>query len=1063
MPKNESVKSVLVIGSGPIIIGQAAEFDYAGTQACLALKEEGCRVILINNNPATIMTDEVHADAVYFEPLTVESVEKIIAKERPDGLLATLGGQTGLNLAFALDEHGILEKYDLKLLGTPVDSIKRGEDRELFRSLMHELNEPVPESEIVEDIDAAVQFAESVGFPIIVRPAYTMGGSGGGIAHAKEEFVDLVRGGLDASPITQCLIEKSIAGFKEVEYEVMRDAQDTCITICNMENIDPVGIHTGDSIVVAPSQTLTDVEYQMLRSASVKIIRALGIIGGCNIQFALDPYSKQYYLIEVNPRVSRSSALASKATGYPIARIAAKLSLGYMLDELLNPVTGHTYASFEPALDYVVVKFPCWPFDKFQNANRALGTQMKATGEVMAIDRNLESALHKAVRSLELGAVGLKIPAISKQTDEEIWKFVTVADDRRFFGVVELIRRGVDVKEIEKETQINLFFLDCFKRMVDLETKASNTTLEEISKKDLQYLKHYGFSDEALADIWGVDSLVVRQKRLKLEITPSYKMVDTCAAEFEANTPYFYSSWFGECEVNRSDKKKVLIIGSGPIRIGQGVEFDYSSVHSVFALQNEGYETVMINNNPETVSTDYQTADRLYFEPLSLEDVLNVIEVEGVEKVIVQFGGQTAIGLVEGLEKYGIEMLGTSEDVIDQLEDRERFYQLLKRVDTPHIPGEIADSVDDLEVKAKEIGFPVLLRPSYVIGGKGMIILQTEAELQEFLKDQTDKVFPILLDAYMPGKEVEVDVLSDGNDILIPTIIEHVEKAGVHSGDSTALLPAISLTDDEKEQIVTYTENIAKGLGFKGIMNIQFVIEQGKVYCLEVNPRASRTVPIISKVTGFPLVQYATKLLLGKYLKEIVGVTGLMEDQPFVTVKYPVFSTIKLAGLDPKVGPEMKSTGEGIAIAQTEKEAFYKAFHWKEDKSKGKSEFFVDQSNLHPEQVEMICHTIKEYGGTPVLDVDFNEWLASKSAHALISLSNEKSANEIEKRISATKYGLHVFTEWETAVKFLYAFKNDDFSVKPIQEWLGHIEVISGEKSSSDGFIENIVKEVIQK
>ncbi|HHY72483.1 MAG TPA: carbamoyl phosphate synthase large subunit [Bacillus bacterium] len=1041
MPKCNDIKTVLVIGSGPIVIGQAAEFDYAGTQGCLALKEEGCRVILVNNNPATIMTDEANADAVYFEPLTVQAIEKIIAKEKPDGILATLGGQTGLNLAFSLHEKGVLGKYGVKLLGTPIESIKKGEDREAFRELMHQLNEPVPESEIVENIEAALSFAKKVGFPIIVRPAYTLGGFGGGIAQDYNTFIDLVRSGLDASPITQCLIEKSIAGFKEIEFEVMRDASDTCITICNMENIDPVGIHTGDSIVVAPSQTLTDVEFQMLRAASVKIIRALGIIGGCNIQFALDPVSKNYYLIEVNPRVSRSSALASKATGYPIARIAAKLSLGYTLAELLNPVTGHTYASFEPSLDYVVVKFPCWPFDKFPNANRLLGTQMKATGEVMAIDRNLESAIQKGVRSLELDTKGLKHSATGKMVEAELMSIVKNADDRRFFAILELIRRGVDIKRIEQETKINSFFLACFKRLIKMEQEIDSYLFENVSEEFMKKIKKYGFSDAYLASAWNVTEAEIREVRKSYTIRATYKMVDTCAAEFEANTPYYYSSYFGECEVEKSDKKKVCIIGSGPIRIGQGIEFDYSSVHGVLALQDEGFETIMINNNPETVSTDYEMADRLYFEPLTLEDVLNVLEVEGTNDVIVQFGGQTAINLVSALEKAGVNILGTNEDVIDQLEDRDRFYQLLRKVNVPHIPGEIAVNTDDLKEKAAQIGYPILLRPSYVIGGKGMIILKNEQELEQLIEGQGATVFPILLDAYVAGKEAEVDVLTDGKEILIPTIIEHVEKAGVHSGDSTAILPSISISEQEKGLMAEYAKRIATELNFKGIMNIQFVLSDGVVYVLEVNPRASRTVPILSKVTGVPVIQIATKLLLGKYLNEITDQKGLLPDRPFITIKYPVFSTIKLAGLDPILGPEMKSTGEGIAIAETKQEAFYKVFHWNEQKSHNKNEIFIDASDLNFEFIEYSSELIENAGLTIAIEKDYEKWVQHPNALALISLSKEKTDLVIEKRQLALKYRLYIFTEWETVEGFLIGFKESNFSVNSIQDWLAKINI----------------------
>ncbi|HHY21672.1 MAG TPA: carbamoyl phosphate synthase large subunit, partial [Bacilli bacterium] len=805
MPKDTSIASVLVIGSGPIVIGQAAEFDYAGTQACLALKEEGVHVILVNNNPATVMTDESCADVVYFEPLTVASIEKIIAKERPGGLLATLGGQTGLNLALALHKAGILEKYNVRMLGTPIESIIKGEDREEFRSLMNELNEPVPESEICSTVEAAVQFASSVGYPIIVRPAYTLGGAGGGIANNEAELRYIVKGGLELSPITQCLIEKSIAGFKEVEYEVMRDANDTCITICNMENIDPVGIHTGDSIVVAPTQTLTDNEVQMLRSVSLKIIRALGIVGGCNIQFALDPVSKQYYLIEVNPRVSRSSALASKATGYPIARMAAKLSLGYHLHELLNPVTGHTYASAEPTLDYVVVKFPRWPFDKFVHADRTLGTQMKATGEVMAIERNLLSALQKAVRSLEMKTNGLELTSLTRWSDKKLWEVVIHADDRRFFAILELLRRGVTIKEIHEQTKINLYYLTSFKKLIDLENLVKETSFEKVDAPILMKLKQAGFSDEWLSKVWGIEESKLRERRKQWGIVPSYKMVDTCAGEFKAQTSYFYSSWHGENEVEKSDKKKVLIIGSGPIRIGQGIEFDYCSVHGVFALKQLDYEAIIINNNPETVSTDYSVADRLYFEPLTVEDVLNVIDVEEVEGVIVQLGGQTAISLVEGLEKAGVKLFGTTLDTIDQLEDRGRFYDFMKKVNVPHIPGVTANDEAELLKSVEAIGYPVLLRPSYVIGGQGMSIHSSHVELLAYLADKEQVItYPILIDAYYPGIEIEVEALTDGENVCIPAIFEHVEKAGVHSGDSMSVTPPFSLSDDVKEKVFQY-------------------------------------------------------------------------------------------------------------------------------------------------------------------------------------------------------------------------------------------------------------------
>lgn len=1029
MPKDTSLQSILIIGSGPIVIGQAAEFDYSGTQACIALKEEGYRVILVNNNPATIMTDEVHADAVYFEPLTVDSVEAIIAKERPDGLLATFGGQTGLNLAFQLHEAGILEKYGVKLLGTPIEAIKRGEDREAFRALMYELGEPVPESEIITNVDEAVAFAEKIGFPIIIRPAYTLGGTGGGIAETMEQFIALVEKGLAESPITQCLIERSVAGYKEIEYEVMRDHTNTCITVCNMENVDPVGIHTGDSIVVAPSQTLTDEEYQMLRSSAIKIISALGIIGGCNIQFALDPFSKRYYLIEVNPRVSRSSALASKATGYPIARIAAKLAVGYTLAELLNPVTKTTYASFEPALDYVVVKFPRLPFDKFPFGDRQLGTQMKATGEVMAIDRNMERAFQKAVYSLEGKNKGLYLPELADKTNDELKQLLVRKDDRRFFAILELFRRGETIDAVYEWTKIDRFFLNSFYQLIELEKRAKETSLDEIDEATFRLLKEKGFSDAFLAEAWNVKESDVREKRKQLGIVPSYKMVDTCAAEFHSETDYYYSTYFGEDERKKSDKEKVLIIGAGPIRIGQGIEFDYSSVHSVYALQKEGYETVLMNNNPETVSTDFAVADRLYFEPLTLEEVLNVIEAEQIKKVIVQFGGQTAINLVKGLEEANVPLLGVTYDIIDQLEDRDRFYQLLEELDIPHVPGMMANNEEELVSNAKKIGYPVLLRPSYVIGGRGMFIVKDEQQLRELL-EQGAITYPLLIDAYLDGKEAEVDVVADGSDILLPTIIEHVEKAGVHSGDSYAVLPAQTIANEEQAKIIEYAEKIVKKLKFKGIMNIQYVIANGRVYVLEVNPRASRTVPIVSKATGIPLAQIATKLLLGKCLNDVVDEKQRrLVNLPYLVLKYPVFSTHKLPGVDPLVGPEMKSTGEGISIAKTMKEAAAKAFYSYLSKKRGAREIYVN-GEVSDELLEML----KEKQLIAVSDLPFSEWVKRKEALAFFDL--QKDEKGAQQRMLALARQMMTFTERETFQLFLQAIGVEKFSVSSIQEWL---------------------------
>ncbi|MFE4240762.1 carbamoyl phosphate synthase large subunit [Peribacillus butanolivorans] len=1029
MPKDNTIQTILVIGSGPIVIGQAAEFDYAGTQACLALKEEGYKVILVNNNPATIMTDDMNADAVYFEPLTVDVLEKIIAKEKPDGLLATLGGQTGLNLAYQLDDAGVLEKYNVKLLGTPIDSIKKGEDRELFRELMFEIDEPVPDSTIVHTLEEAQAFADKIGFPIIVRPAYTLGGTGGGIAETMETFKELVRGGLQESPITQCLIERSIAGYKEVEYEVMRDGNNTCITICNMENIDPVGIHTGDSIVVAPSQTLSDDEFQMLRAASIKIISALGIIGGCNIQFALDPNSKQYYLIEVNPRVSRSSALASKATGYPIARIAAKLAIGYHLSELINPVTKSTYSSFEPALDYVAVKFPRWPFDKFTTAHRKLGTQMKATGEVMALHRSFEGGVQKAVDSLELKTNGLQLLSLKDKTVPELWEKLAEKSDERIFVIFEMLRKGVTVEEIHKATIIDYFFLQSFASLIEKENEITAKTIDLVTKEELQLYKEKGFSDRYLASVWKVSEIEVRAHRKSLGITAVYKTVDTCAAEFESHTNYHYSTYFGENEQKKTDKKKVLMIGSGPIRIGQGIEFDYCSVHGVYALQDENVETIMINNNPETVSTDFATADRLYFEPLTLEYVLNVIEAEDIEDVIVQFGGQTAINLAKELEDYGINLLGTSFDTLDQLEDRDRFYQLLQKLEIPHVPGSMANSAEQLIECAEAIGFPVLLRPSYVIGGQGMEIIRSKKSLLNRIENGTALVFPVLIDSYIPGKEAEIDLIADGKEIYIPIIAEHVEKAGVHSGDSMALLPAQSLSEDIKNKMTIFAQKLVVELGYKGLMNIQFVIEGNDVFVLEVNPRASRTIPIISKITNVSLVQIATKILLGKYsLSNVFEKTGLMEEIPYSVVKYPVFSTFALSGLDSKVGPEMKSTGEGIAIGKTMTEALTKVFH--AQKAKHTSGVYQSESVQLSEELLVLINE----AGLTLMDSDFDKWLNEGNAAVVLAYGTTEEDKQL--RLLAAKYRLLAFTEEETFKAYLQSLGNADPGVTALQEWI---------------------------
>lgn len=930
MPKNDKLKKILVIGSGPIVIGQAAEFDYAGTQACEALKEEGYEVVLINSNPATIMTDTNMADKVYIEPITLEFVTSIIRKERPDGLLPTLGGQTGLNMAVELAKAGVLEQEGVQLLGTQLMAIEKAEDRDLFRALMHELGQPVPESVIVTSVAEALDFAEEIGYPIIVRPAYTLGGTGGGICHTPEELKEIVESGLRYSPIGQCLVEKSIAGMKEVEFEVMRDANDNCIVVCSMENFDPVGVHTGDSIVVAPSQTLSDREYQMLRTASLKIIRALNIEGGCNVQFALDPHSYQYYVIEVNPRVSRSSALASKATGFPIAKMAAKIAVGYTLDEIINPVTGQTYAMFEPTIDYIVTKIPRWPFDKFIHANRKLGTQMKATGEVMAIGRTFEESLHKAVRSLEIGVHRLYLKEAEELDDETLRRRLITPDDERLFLIAEAFRRGWDLLAIQELTRIDWWFLRGIERIVAFENRLR---LEELTRDFLLEAKRMGFTDRAIAELRREGGLsghdteeAVRSLRLQYGIKPVYKMVDTCAAEFEAITPYYYSTYETENEVIETGKPKVIVIGSGPIRIGQGIEFDYSTVHAVWAIQDAGYEAVIINNNPETVSTDFNTSDRLYFEPLFFEDVLNVIEQEKPAGVIVQFGGQTAINLAGPLHRAGVRILGSDLESIDTAEDRKKFEALLRSLNIAQPPGSTVTSVEEASGTASKLGYPVLVRPSYVLGGRAMEIVYNEKELLKYMEEavKINPEHPVLIDRYMLGKEVEVDAISDGETVLVPGIMEHVERAGVHSGDSIAVYPPQTLSAEIKAQIVEMTTSIAKALNVVGLVNIQFVIFKGKIYVIEVNPRSSRTVPFLSKVTGVPMANVATKVILGAKLKDLGFNNGLWAEDDHVSVKVPVFSFAKLRRVDTTLGPEMKSTGEVMGRDLNFSKALYK-------------------------------------------------------------------------------------------------------------------------------------------
>lgn len=923
--KNEKIKKVLVIGSGPIVIGQAAEFDYAGVQACRALKEEGIEVILVNSNPATIMTDEDIADKVYLQPLTVEALTYIIKKERPDGLIASLGGQTGLNLAVQLNDDGVFEQYNIKVLGTNIDSIKKAEDRELFKNLMQEIEEPIPSSRTVSDYEEALNFAKEIGFPIIIRPAYTLGGSGGGIAHNEQEYEEIVNGGIAMSPINQVLVEKSIAGFKEIEYEVMRDSNDTCIIVCNMENIDPIGIHTGDSIVVAPSQTLTNNEYQMLRSSALKIIRALKIEGGCNVQYALDTASNQYYVIEVNPRVSRSSALASKATGYPIARVTTKIAIGYNLHEIKNAITGKTVAAFEPSIDYVVTKIPKWPFDKFSYGDRILGTKMKATGEVMAIGRTFESSFKKAITSIEDKHTGLLNYKFSELTTDQLIIDLNIQDDRRIFRLAETLKRGVDIDKINKITKIDRWFIHKIKNIVDFSQslKTRDFTLEVYLKA-----KEMGFLDTEIADLTEKSLAEIENLRKENNVHASFKIVDTCAAEFEAKTPYYYSTYGEECELKKtSGKETIMVLGSGPIRIGQGIEFDYCSVHAAWAIKANGYDSVMVNSNPETLSTDFDIADRLYFEPMNIENIMNIVEKENPKGVFVQFGGQTAINLAEKLQSRGVKILGTSLKSIDITEDRELFGDLLRELKIPQPKGKGVRTLVEAIEAAKEIGYPVLVRPSYVIGGRGMQVVYGDDELITYINEAikfSDNI--ILIDQYIEGHEVELDAVSDGTDVLIPGINEHIERAGVHSGDSISVYPAQHLDKKIVAKLVDYTKRIAKKLRVKGLMNVQFIIKDNIPYIIEVNPRASRTVPIMSKVTNTPMVDIAVNVILGKSIKRQGYKSGLVKETSLVCVKVPIFSFQKLNRIDPALAPEMKSTGEVLGVDTSYEKALIKGF-----------------------------------------------------------------------------------------------------------------------------------------
>lgn len=1050
----------MVIGSGPIIIGQAAEFDYAGTQACLALKEEGYEVVLVNSNPATIMTDKEIADKVYIEPITLEFVSRILRKEQPDALLPTLGGQTGLNMAMELADSGILSELNIELLGTKLSAIDQAEDRDLFKQLMEELAQPIPESEIVTTVDQAVAFANEIGYPIIVRPAFTLGGTGGGMCDNEDELKIIAENGLKLSPVTQCLIERSIAGYKEIEYEVMRDSADNAIVVCNMENFDPVGIHTGDSIVFAPSQTLSDYEYQMLRDASLKIIRALKIEGGCNVQLALDPHSFNYYVIEVNPRVSRSSALASKATGYPIAKLAAKIAVGLTLDEMKNPVTETTYAEFEPALDYVVAKIPRWPFDKFEKGDRLLGTQMKATGEVMAIGRNIEESLLKAVRSLEIGTYHNELEECQGTTDDELTEKIVKAQDDRLFYLSEAIRRGYSLEELALLTKIDLFFLDKLLHIVELEQELSIKPKEVISLKEA---KENGFSDRKIASLWGTSEQEVRDFRHENRVLPVYKMVDTCAAEFESQTPYFYSTYEVENESLPSEKPSVLVLGSGPIRIGQGVEFDYATVHSVKAIQAAGYEAIIMNSNPETVSTDFSVSDKLYFEPLTLEDVLNVIDLEQPVGVVVQFGGQTAINLAEPLVKQGVKILGTSIEDLDRAENRDLFEQALTQLGIPQPPGDTATDASEAVAIAKRIGYPVLVRPSYVLGGRAMEIVENQHDLEDYMKNavKASPEHPVLVDSYLLGKECEVDAICDGETVLIPGIMEHIERAGVHSGDSMAVYPPQTLTDEIKQTIADYTKKLALGLNCIGMMNIQFVIHEEKVYVIEVNPRASRTVPFLSKITGIPMAQVATKAILGQKLSDLGYQDGLYKESTQVHVKAPVFSFTKLRKVDTYLGPEMKSTGEVMGSDTSLEKALYKAF---------------EASGLHLPSYGAVLFTIADETKEEALDLArrFNEigysLLATKGTAAFfeknglvvkpvakINSNTEKNVidlirkgetqvvvNTMDKnrsslnkdgfliRREAVEHGIPLFTSLDTANAILKVLESRAFSTEPI-------------------------------
>lgn len=1061
MPLDKSLKKVMIIGSGPIIIGQAAEFDYSGTQACKAIKEENIETVLVNSNPATIMTDTHIADKVYIEPLTEECVEKVIAKERPDGILAGFGGQTALNLAMNLKDAGVLEKYNVKLLGINSESIKKAEDREMFKDLMLEIGEPIPKSIIATNVEECKEFVAKYGFPVIIRPAYTLGGTGGGIAENDEQLLSICDRGIKLSPIHQILLEQSVAGWKELEYEVMRDNKDNCIIVCNMENIDPVGIHTGDSVVVAPSQTLTDKEYQMLRRSALKIIRSLKIEGGCNVQFALDPLSSKYIVIEVNPRVSRSSALASKATGYPIAKLAAKIAIGYSLDELKNYVTQNSSACFEPAIDYIVVKIPKWPFDKFAMGARNLGTQMKATGEVMAISRDFESALLKAVISLEGKVTGLYIKKIANLSDEELLAKIKEQDDERIPAVAEAMRRDISIDRIYEVTKIDKWFLNGIENIVNMEYRLHDG---DTSFETMYEAQAMGFTDVEICNLTKMTFDELHEIRKKHEIYPVYKMVDTCSGEFEAKTPYYYSCYDDEDENVITDAKKIVVIGSGPIRIGQGIEFDYCCVHGVWAIREAGYKSIIINNNPETVSTDFDTSDKLYFEPLFIDDVMNVIRKEKPEGVIVQFGGQTSINLAQKLSQRGIKILGTSFNSIDLAEDRNKFRNLLDELDILTPDGRAVKNMEEALEAVSELSYPVLVRPSYVIGGRAMQVIYDERALRQYIGDAVtaSDEHIILIDKYVKGTEIEVDAISDGEDILIPGIMEHIERTGVHSGDSITVYPHITLSDETIKILEDHTRKLARSLNVVGLMNVQYAFDGNKVYVIEVNPRASRTVPIISKVTGVPMVKMAVEIMLGKKLSDLGYGTGLYETKNLYAVKVPVFSNEKLANVDTYLGPEMKSTGEVLGVDREYDKAVFKGFIASGINVPTGGGMYVSLRDVDKEEAVDIVHEYEIRGfklysskGTSkylaengiktkaISENHIKEFMANGDINLVINTPTRGGNSETKGfriRRRAAEYRVPVFTCIDTARAFITAIdvkqKNKDITCSTISEYV---------------------------